>query len=151
MEPQLRKCLHQRGPQASLWGIFLTDSCRRAQPTMGSATSRQVVLGSIKKAAERDPGTHQWWTCLHGFCFSPCYWDAALSSCFDFHQWWLCSGSVSQINLLYPKWYDFTVMVFTMTIVKNQTRTGSSTCMKRKAIQDQEGERHSYLRSIPIV
>lgn len=59
MEPQLRKCLHQRDPQTSLWGIFLTDSYRRAQPTMCSATSRQVVLGSIKKAAERDPGTHQ--------------------------------------------------------------------------------------------
>ena len=59
-------------------GIFLmNDWCRKAQPTVGSATPGKVVLGSIRKHAGK-----QWFP--HGLCFISYLqvlpWVPALSS-----------------------------------------------------------------------
>lgn len=49
----LKNCLDQIGLWACLWCILLiTNWCKQAQPTVGSATLQQVGLGCMRKLAE---------------------------------------------------------------------------------------------------
>ena len=53
-KPQLKKCLHQIGPWASLWYIYLLgDGCERAELTVVCATPGLVILGAVREQAEQ--------------------------------------------------------------------------------------------------
>lgn len=54
-KPQLKNCLQQTVPQASLWSIFvINDSCgKKAQPTVAVCAASQVVLGDLRPTIVR--------------------------------------------------------------------------------------------------
>lgn len=52
----------------SVGGFFIHDECGRAQRTVGSATSAQMVPGCIDRQAEQAMGSKT--VFLYGLCFS---------------------------------------------------------------------------------
>lgn len=81
---RLRNCLYQTALRTSLWDIFLINGwCARVPPTLGSSTSKQVVLGDTRQQPEqamrsKSIGSILSWSLLP---FQP--WDPASDSIND--------------------------------------------------------------------
>lgn len=92
-EPQLKNYLctnackqkPNKTKHQKLWcNSSFSNWCGMVQNTGGGASTRWVLLGSIRKQAEQMSGESQWWELLHGFCFSSCF-RLLLNSCSCFY------------------------------------------------------------------
>lgn len=69
----------------SIEEFLIDDWYGWAQPTVGGTILRQGGLGYTWKQAEHNPVNKPLSSVPHGYCFSV----STLSSCSDFHQWWI--------------------------------------------------------------
>lgn len=74
-EHQLRKCLHQIGPKASLWGHFSDWWLMRKGPAQ---YGQGDPLASVRKLAGKPWRATQWAVYLHVPCFGSCLQFPAL-------------------------------------------------------------------------